>query len=630
MAPKSPLKSFISGRQRTKKKIFRRTVARNQIYGALVFPDEIRLLNLLPGEHNLDLVGELVHVRLKDEPVYEAVSYTWANENGDVRMTGCLHLRNVSQAKLISENCEAALRRFRRHDFPTLLWIDSVCINQKDIAERGHQVKIMPSVYSSAHKVLVFLGNDLGKWSASELKSLFEKLSIFSKFSETLGGFWEKRFTDKDKAAWKYFLERRWFNRIWTLQEVILARSCTFYLGEVDVDWQDLCAFDWPDQSKPAIFEMWDAMQLQLSLEKALCIASRCNASECHDKVYAILGLLPPKIVDWIQPDYTMPFEIICKEITEACMKSSQSPSVLAMKNASTSWGSSWVVDFSQPFLELRWYHAMGVDWTSRLDRSLRGMPQFWRKGQPLPSPELLHSQPPKKGGVLFQVKGTSVQVAGTVLETVIRPWTACHEAAEELSRLANESGHSNTKYPIHGHSFNNRLATYRPWEQHFISMVANVWFGGADLRRLENALPYFFRLSPRFSLPFVEPKADSHYDIAAIDLLAPAIEVEEFEAGKRNALEEEAPYLLGAQMAEYLHFLSPEDIIFFGEHSFGFGPRDVYEGDLVYDIEGVPTQILLRRVEDGFQVIGRCSITSFRKSDAEQHKHEKETLILV
>lgn len=39
-----------------------------------------------------------------------------------------------------------------------LIWVDALCINQDDLAERGSQISIMNLIYQSAQKVLVWLG----------------------------------------------------------------------------------------------------------------------------------------------------------------------------------------------------------------------------------------------------------------------------------------------------------------------------------------------------------------------------------------------------------------------------------------------------------------------------------------
>jgi hypothetical protein len=41
-------------------------------------------------------------------------------------------------------------------------WIDAICINQKDSDERGQQVQFMAKIYNQAHRVIVWLGVELG------------------------------------------------------------------------------------------------------------------------------------------------------------------------------------------------------------------------------------------------------------------------------------------------------------------------------------------------------------------------------------------------------------------------------------------------------------------------------------
>lgn len=38
------------------------------------------------------------------------------------------------------------------------LWVDAICINQTDISERNHQVRMMASIYKSASRTISWLG----------------------------------------------------------------------------------------------------------------------------------------------------------------------------------------------------------------------------------------------------------------------------------------------------------------------------------------------------------------------------------------------------------------------------------------------------------------------------------------
>lgn len=58
----------------------------------------------------------------------------------------------------ITASADEVLRRLRRTDTEVNVWIDGVCINQEDLAEREAQVSFMHKVYASAERSFVWLG----------------------------------------------------------------------------------------------------------------------------------------------------------------------------------------------------------------------------------------------------------------------------------------------------------------------------------------------------------------------------------------------------------------------------------------------------------------------------------------
>lgn len=78
---------------------------------------------------------------------YVALSYTW----GDVNDTRNIVLNGHPTA--VGANLESALRVLR-HKQPIKvgykIWVDALCINQRDIVERGQEVKRMRKIYKQA------------------------------------------------------------------------------------------------------------------------------------------------------------------------------------------------------------------------------------------------------------------------------------------------------------------------------------------------------------------------------------------------------------------------------------------------------------------------------------------------
>jgi len=118
----------------------------------------IRLWTLHQGSGDSQIECSLGIVSQKDNsvPAYEAISYTWATEDGNQSRSQCLLVDGL--VMYITCNCEAALRRFRLEDCSRVLWIDAVCIDQDHVAEVNAQVSLMGQIYSRTHRTLIWLG----------------------------------------------------------------------------------------------------------------------------------------------------------------------------------------------------------------------------------------------------------------------------------------------------------------------------------------------------------------------------------------------------------------------------------------------------------------------------------------
>ncbi|PSR81068.1 heterokaryon incompatibility protein-domain-containing protein, partial [Coniella lustricola] len=90
-------------------------------------------------------------------PPYIALSYTWNCSNAP-KETKKETILLQSHPCAIGQNLYSFLRRVRRDSHDRLYWIDALCINQADNAERSHQVRLMRDIYSSAARVIVWLG----------------------------------------------------------------------------------------------------------------------------------------------------------------------------------------------------------------------------------------------------------------------------------------------------------------------------------------------------------------------------------------------------------------------------------------------------------------------------------------
>ncbi|CZR59949.1 uncharacterized protein PAC_09844 [Phialocephala subalpina] len=192
---------------------------------------DIRLLQILPGKAEEQIVCELLVVSLNDELYYEALSYTWGMLVMEKRI-----IVNGSTF-LVTSNLELALRHLRDPARSRVIWADLICINQQDEDEKSSQVRLMGDIYRRASRCLVWLGNfqDQGL-SESDAMQTFEIVRALSKsrhFNE-LVCFDEKSVTQVEARRFvglKLLLSNAWWQRIWTVQEVVLPKRSLVVWG---------------------------------------------------------------------------------------------------------------------------------------------------------------------------------------------------------------------------------------------------------------------------------------------------------------------------------------------------------------------------------------------------------------
>lgn len=266
-------------------------------------PNEVRLLRLMPGSWSEVVHCELHHDDVYDSYflVYEAVSYTWGAasgfqnilvENGNFALplsAGPAHLK-------VTQSCYDALRRLRYRRRPRMLWVDAICINQQDMHERAEQVSIMQAIYSRAARVMIYTGE-----SNADTSALFRALNNTKDDPSRRGSIVDSAL----RKTLELFLQRRWFYRIWVIQEVENAKEAVLLCGDDWLPWQRLLETAGQHSSTmvlPSIVGRQDWGRLDVL--QALQAARLCEASDPRDKMFAVKGLLNQKISGGITVDY--------------------------------------------------------------------------------------------------------------------------------------------------------------------------------------------------------------------------------------------------------------------------------------------------------------------------------------
>lgn len=217
-------------------------------------PQSIRILSVDADPHPLcpeSISCSLKVVKTTEE--YHCLSYTWGDPFGHpmVPIEKAVARHVICNGKLIdvTANLFDALSTLR-YRIPTELkqiWIDAICINQKDIAERSSQVAQMNTIFSSAVSVIAWLGPDdkhtsrlletVGALSSCDIRP-FERRDYFHDSEEA--SIEMSRLPPLDPIASSLMFRRAWFCRVWIIQEVVLARSIRMFIGNAELSWDDL------------------------------------------------------------------------------------------------------------------------------------------------------------------------------------------------------------------------------------------------------------------------------------------------------------------------------------------------------------------------------------------------------
>lgn len=170
-------------------------------------------------------------VSLDDKPEYEALSYAW----GDASAVHSILLDGASF--VIPHSAWSALYALRSCDQVRTLWIDAICIRQDDLAKRAAQLKLMGLIYRQAYSVRVWLGadDDADKDAMAILRTMTSRDGA----SETLGYGNEAQ---ARMAKLRGFFARPWWQRLWVVQELSLARHVVVQQGTKEMPFDDLVA----------------------------------------------------------------------------------------------------------------------------------------------------------------------------------------------------------------------------------------------------------------------------------------------------------------------------------------------------------------------------------------------------
>jgi hypothetical protein len=289
-------------------------------YRRILSPKGIRLLVIHPDLDPESIIRCALMDRTDyDKRAYAALSYVWgdlAAPRVDIMVNGIRFP--------VTSNLRTALKHFRHRTRRRVLWVDAICINQDDAAEKEEQVSKMAQIYSSATYILMWTGeaNNDGVFAMQWLREVQMEKAPYTRSSNTI-----RKYRPEILA----FFERPYWRRVWVLQEAICKDNSLVCCGLYAIAWSALCnlVLHWlPTLQKTLGFpggpENDDYLRLQreggeiyvdlleslrwirlhadftekrkrntpIPLLSGLMASRACYASVAHDYVYGVAGFV--------------------------------------------------------------------------------------------------------------------------------------------------------------------------------------------------------------------------------------------------------------------------------------------------------------------------------------------------
>jgi hypothetical protein len=303
---------------------------------------EIRLVTIQEGHFDDPIHCNISKVSLRDEPAYEALSYTW----GDLTSPGQIYLNG--RPYQVTKNLVSAIRYLRLIAKPRVLWIDALCINQKDIPERNSQVMHMNGICREALEVVAWVGEEGDDsnlaFDAFEAlptdKSTHWNPVIYPRLRNILN---EPRYA----IAIHTFFERSWWHRVWTVQESVLPKTLHFVCGyrQISADrlfavskcfhihslsccWGILIKFRQHTSSSFVFVEILNATRNTVrggaGIEELLADYRRRHCTDPRDKVYGLLGIVESEDAKLIVPNYSTSVPEVYEQVALKLLESTK------------------------------------------------------------------------------------------------------------------------------------------------------------------------------------------------------------------------------------------------------------------------------------------------------------------
>ena len=257
--------------------------------------NSIRVIQIHPGRGKLPIHCTIKHTTIDSE--YVCVSYTWGD---DIAQRHTI-LVNEERFNVRQNLCDFLItaRQLKIRDW---LWIDALCIDQNNIEERNHQVQQMARIYQQAKHVLVHIGH-FGTWMKWTVLAHAALLDLYSDLRRPSSRLFQC-YQENVRPIATHLEHRPYFKRLWTVQELALARQSYVvtsrgllrlqYLAQLLTN--DLGPIGSSPSNVLNFVSMEEDTCTLMHLSHAVDLTKVLQCADVRDHIYGLLGILDPPV----------------------------------------------------------------------------------------------------------------------------------------------------------------------------------------------------------------------------------------------------------------------------------------------------------------------------------------------
>lgn len=594
-------------------------------------PQYIRILELNPGSPDAPLSCRIVNQLIGSKP-YDALSYVWGDPTPAAQIR-CIDETNEGELGL-GKALAKALVAFRLPDQSRSIWIDALCINQKDVAERHSQVRLMGDIYANAEHVLCWLGPFDSQDENAETRAHLA-IEFLKRFNEKPQQYLREArefFHAEDDVdgvedpdtpllrSWlaiKELFDLEYFHRAWIIQEVGLAQHARFFWGSRDMwlEWAEVSAFSmfldfngasvvnhlqlksWVADHINFVWEIKASGEPKYSFVEVLHWARIHRSTDPRDYIYALLSHPNAKINGEliVQPDYTITATEAYIKLAVNVIDKHNSLEILGFvdheEEASMLGLPTWVPD----------WHALN------LVAPLRYPTQAASKNT------ILKSMHPSEKGMRLECHGFFIDR--------LKAFSNMMSPSELVITSLDKEIQKKTPFLI-DHIWRKTVAEPEiPLTslQNFIASLSLVLTGG-----------YGNEVDSTFGENQTQQQQDFALFILEYERIRPNTHSDSFFASlsieEKSLVQTMAARGTSHQFVQDMTWNSMCRKVFrTADGHFGCGPRTMQEGDVVVVLLGAVYPMVLRKCEshDGFQLVGPGLMYGFMNGEAEKLAHD-------